>query len=84
MIEAYQIQRIVELSAECWETPTFNESTLVSGSTKEKEGIFDVIDEVLEEEIKNKRDVKKAVVYGQESLAPTEFESDSEDEELVR
>lgn len=66
MIEAYQIQRIVELSAECWETPTFNESTLVSGSTKEKEGIFDVIDEVLEEEIKNKRDVKKAVVYGQE------------------
>lgn len=53
MIEAYQIQRIVELSAECWETPTFNVSTLVSRSTKEKEGIFDVIDEVLEEEIKN-------------------------------
>ena len=84
MIEAYQIQRTAELSAESWETPIAKESTLESGSTRREEGVIDIIDEVLEEEIKNRQDVKKAVVYGQESRAPTEFESDSEDEELVR
>jgi hypothetical protein len=43
-----------------------------------------LVDEVLEEELKSDRDIIKPRTFGYESVAPTDFESDSEHEEVVR
>lgn len=43
-----------------------------------------MVDEVLEEELKIDRDIIKPRTFGYESVAPTDSESDSEHEEVVR
>ena len=86
MIEAYKVQRSAELSIEFWETPASSQSASASGLTKraEQKEVIDLVDEVSEEELKNRKDVIKPVTFGHEPMALTNSESDSDTKEVVR
>jgi len=46
--------------------------------------VIDLVDKVLEEELKNRKDVIKPVTFGYDPIAPTDPKSDSDTEEVVR
>ena len=50
----------------------------------EQKEVIDLVDEVLEEELKNRKDVIKPVTFGYDPIAPTDPKSDSDTEEVVR
>ena len=50
----------------------------------EQKEVIDLVDEVSEEELKNRKDVIKPVTLGHEPMALTNSESDSDNKEVVR